>query len=695
VLVTSRLTLRVSGEQEFPVPPLTTPDLGPGSGRPGQRPTRPVAPADLDGCEAVELFVQRARAVKPDFALTEANAADVAAICHRLDGLPLAIELAAARSKILSPPALLARLDRRLQVLAGGPRDLPARLQTMRDAIAWSYDLLPPEEQVLFRRLAVFAGGCTLEAAEAISEGLRPGAPWAAGKGLSGETTSYSVLSPPPKGHPASVLDPLDGMASLVDKSLLRQEEQADGELRFRMLETIREFGVERLDAHGEAEATRRRHAAWALELAEQAEPALWGPEQVAWLDRLEAEHDNLRAALAWSEEAGDGATMLRIAGALWWFWQARGHLGEGRAWIGRALAAAGTEPGAPDGAGDAALTGARSAAIFGASLLAELQGHHAEATRLAEAGLAAGRARGDEACVARGVWMLSFAAGGRGDHPAAQRFAEQALAAFRALGDDRWTALALNRLGIETYEQGDAAAATPLFEDALARWRRQGHTWGVATVLANLAEIARDRGDVARAAGLYRESLELCWDQRDQWGLVEALVGLADIAGARGQAEAAVRLFGAADAVGEAIGLSLQPYVRARHDRALGAAKAALGADAFAAAWTAGRSLPLAHAVAEATAVSRGGAPAAPGAASRPPVVAPEPPPVGGTAGLTPRELEVLRLLAEGRSSREMADALFISHRTATTHVANILGKLGVDTRAAAVALAYRRGMV
>jgi non-specific serine/threonine protein kinase len=480
----------------------------------------------------------------------------------------------------------------------------------------------------------------------------------------------------------------LDGLASLVDKSLLRQEEQADGELRFRMLETIREFGVERLAAHGEETATRRRHAAWCLEQAEQAEPALWGPEQVAWLDRLEAEHDNLRAALAWAEEAGDGATMLRLAGALWWFWQARGHLGEGRGWIGRALTAAG------DGAGDGALEGARSAALCGASLLAGLQGDHAEATRLAEAGIAAGRARGDEAAVARGLWMLSFAAGVRGDHPAGQRFGEEALAAFRAQGDERWTALALNRLGIETYEQGNAAAATPLFEDALARWRRQGHSWGVATVLANLAEIARDRGDVARAATLYRESLGLCWDQRDQWGLVEALVGLADIAGSRGQAEAAVRLFGAADAVGEAIGLRLQPYVRARHDRALAAARAALGAEAFAAAWTAGRALPLVQAVAEATAVSRAGGPAAPGAAPRA-AVAPPPGPVGDTAGLTPRELEVLRLLAAGRSSREIAEALFISHRTATTHVANILGKLDVDTRAAAVALAYRRGLV
>jgi predicted ATPase len=259
----------------------------------------------------VALFVQRARAVKADFILSDDNAQAVAEVCRRLDGLPLAIELAAARSKVLAPPALLARLGHRLRLLTGGPNDAPARLQTMRDAIAWSHDLLAPEDKKLFRRLAVFVGGCTIEAVEAVV-----------------------VADADPQ------VDGLEGVTSLVDRSLLQQADGTDGEPRFVMLETVREFALELLEESGEEVEVRRRHATWCLRLAANAGPDLYGgPEQIRWLDRLEAEHDNLRAALEWAERTGTSETGLRLVGALYWFWYVRGHLSEGRRWLERALA--------------------------------------------------------------------------------------------------------------------------------------------------------------------------------------------------------------------------------------------------------------------------------------------------------------------------------------------------------------------
>jgi predicted ATPase/DNA-binding CsgD family transcriptional regulator len=642
IIVTSRLTLRISGEQEFPVPPLSTPD-----------PARLPALDEMETCDSVALFVQRARSVKPDFGLNAGNATAIAMICARLDGLPLAIELAAARSKVLSPPALLARLDHRLLVLGGGPRDLPTRLQTMRGAIAWSYDLLSEAEQALFRRLAIFGGGCVLEAAEVI-----------AGFGvLAPESTAPSIL---------------DLVSSLVDKSLLRQEEQADGELRFRMLETIREFSQEQLAAHDETAEVRSRHAAWSIEFARQASQQLWGPEQATWLDRLDAEHDNLRGLLAWSLDTPSSTTALELGAALWWFWQARGHLGEGRDWLQRILAMPGEA------------TTSRAMAMFGLGLLAGLQGDHAEAAAWAGEVMTLARTMEDAAGVEKGRWLQSFAAGGLGEHDAAVTHAEGALTAFQAMADEQWTALSLNRLGIEAFDRGDIDRAGPLFEHALVIWRRLGNIWGIGSVLTNLGWVAQEGGDNARAMRLHRESLALCWEQRDLWGLTEALVGIAGLLAAEGHAASAVRLFGAADAVASASGLRLQPYVRTRLDRTLSVAKTVLGLDRFDAAWSGGRGLPVAQAVAEASTDG-----ASDEATARLVAGATTERDLGAEAGLTPREAEVLHLLAAGRSSREIADALFISHRTATTHVSNILGKLRVDTRAAAVALAYRRGLV
>src|SRR2546421_854816 len=294
VLVTSREALRIRGTYEFPVPPLALPDL------------KHLPDSEtLSHYASIALFTQLALAIKPDFALTEASARAIAEICIRLDGLPLAIELAAARIKLLPPEALLARLGRRLQVLSSGDRDLPVRQQTLRNTIKWSYDLLDAGEQRLFRRLAVFVGGCTLDAAEAFYA-------------LPGNVTTYV----------------LDDVGRLIDKSLLYQAEQGSNEPRLHMLETIREYGLECLDACGEAEMTRRAHAAYYLALAEEAELQTAGPQQVMWLERLEREHANLRAALRWLRDAGEPEQALRLGGALWWFWSVHGHLSEGCGWL-------------------------------------------------------------------------------------------------------------------------------------------------------------------------------------------------------------------------------------------------------------------------------------------------------------------------------------------------------------------------
>ncbi|MDP9369096.1 MAG: NB-ARC domain-containing protein [Chloroflexota bacterium] len=356
VLVTSRTTLRVSGEHVFPVSPLALPDPEEG------------ATAEVVGrAEAVRLFLTRAAAVRPGLALTDENASLVADICRRLDGLPLAVELAAARSNVLPPVALLARLGQRLPLLTGGPRDAPARLRTMRDAIAWSHGLLSPEEQVLFGRLAVFTGGFTMEAAQAVA---------------------------------GDAVQVLDGVSSLVSASLLRQEEGLDGEPRFAMLETIREYGLERLEAQGDAEAAHRAHATWFLRLAEQAEPHIPGPHQAAWGDLLEVDLPNLRAGLEWLEEAGDTERLVRLAGSLIWFWYMRDRLDEGRAWLGRALS---MSTGVPNTA--------RAKVLVGMAFLAYHQGNVDQAVLLGEEGLVVSRASDHAPGIALSLYLLGLTA--------------------------------------------------------------------------------------------------------------------------------------------------------------------------------------------------------------------------------------------------------------------------------------------
>jgi non-specific serine/threonine protein kinase len=641
LLVTSQIVLRVSGEQEFPVPPLRLPDA-----------ERAPPLAELAASEAVALFVQRARQVKPGFVLDEANAPAVAEVCRRLEGLPLAIELAAARTKVLSPSALSARLTDRLRVLTGGPEDQPSRLRTMRDAVGWSYDLLTEGEQILFRRLAVFAGGFGLDAAEEVVGGI-------------GEMG----------------LDVLDAVTSLVDKSLLRQDPGADGERsddpRFGMLETIREFALERLTASGEVEEIRRRHAAYFLGLVTRAHPELLGPRQKAWADLLQREHDNLRAALGWALERGDAATALGLAGGLWRFWFHRGYLSEGWDWLELPLAL----PAAP---------AARVGALVGVGHMAHQRGDYARAMAAGEELVAIARECDDRAGEAWGWFVLSRAVGGQGDHDRAASMAQTALGLARDLGDRQLTAYALNRLGIETYERGDRDAAASLYEEALALWRELGNTLGMAFALDNLAEVARATGDAERAATASRENLALYWQVEDPAGTVEGLVGVAVVTAAAGQLERAARLLGAAEALRTRIGFTLYSYERTAYERTLPDVRSRLGEPAFAAAWTAGQTMPLVEAVAAAlTPTTRPGA-----AAGEPAGMAAETD-AAAQLGLTQRERGVLRLLVAGRTDKEIAEALFISRRTAQGHVASIFAKLGVHSRTAAATAALTTGLV
>jgi non-specific serine/threonine protein kinase len=637
VLATSRALLRISGERGYPVPPLALPD-------PRQAPPTdgPAAPA------AIRLFVTRAQAVAPGFALTNANAPAIAEVCRRLDGLPLAIELAAARSNLLSPRALLARLEPRLPLLTGGARDQPERLRTMRDAIAWSYDLLEPGEQRLFRRLSVFVGGFTLEAAEAI-----------AGRG------DGNSDAPPSSGSF------LDGLASLIDKSLVQQEEHPDDAPQFVMLETLREYGLERLEASGEGPATRDAHAAYFAGFAETAERGFYGPAEETWFARLEAERPNLRVALSWTAERGDAATLLRLTRALWWFWLQRAHLTEGGAWSDRAVAEA--------RAGPPGLY-AQVTAVAAHFAIARSDDARAEA-QFAEA-LALGRACGDRFAAALGHYGHAAVANRRGAWKTAGAHFEESLGLWRDLGHEAWTAGILLDLGEVAFHLGNLARAEACFGEGRALSLAAGYRLPAAMAALRLGRLAHAQGDLARAATLYAEPFALAQTLGNRPFVAAVLWHLAALAATGGQAERAARLLGAAEALLRADGLPSEP---AEDDRALWAsaiagARTRLDAEAFAAAWAAGRALTLDEIVAETAAIvsaTEGGAAT-----------------VANDYGLTPREVEVLRLVAAGRTNEEIAEALCVTRRTATTHVTNILGKLGLSSRTQAAAFAHRHGL-
>jgi predicted ATPase/DNA-binding CsgD family transcriptional regulator len=634
ILVTSRARLRLSGEHEHVVPPL-------GLAASGEQ----VSYDEVAESPAVQLFVARAQAVQEAFVLTAENAAAVAAICRRLDGLPLAIELAAARVKVLSPSALLARLERRLTVLTGGGRDLPARQQTMRDTIVWSYDLLSLPEQRLFRRLAIFVGGCTFAAAEAIAN---------AGGELG--------------------IDPLDGLTSLVDKSLLQRVERAAGEPRFSMLETVRELGLEQLIAYGELDETSHHHADIFLAFAEQREPGSSLRLPIARLNRFAADHDNLGAACDRLCHGSTGEECLRLAAACAPYWYARGHLREGLTRLHSALATAGAPPSAARG------DVLNWAAIF-AIAMADVQASSIFGREALEVWNAVGDPRGRAAA----LYNLAEVEVHHGHWDEAAELFDQAAEIWRELGQLDDLARALMLRGEVAYSLGDLERAVTIEEEAAAHFRRVGAPRWIGMTVCILGNFAVAQRRFPKAARHYRESFRTLIDSTDVLWLFKPLAGLAAVAVEHGDVETAARLLGAVDELLLGSGGHLYGLTRPPYEQADTAARAALGEERFTALHDAGRRLTLADLLAEvdeivATAEEAAREPRRRGT---------------GSSALTKREHEVLGLLASGKTDREIAEALSISRRTVNYHVANILGHLAVRSRHDAVTRAHELGLL
>jgi predicted ATPase/DNA-binding SARP family transcriptional activator/DNA-binding CsgD family transcriptional regulator len=667
ILTTSREALGAVGEVIWPVPLLAVPDL-----------SSLTTVARLEGYEAIRLFVDRARQRNPAFALRSEIAQAVAQICVRLEGLPLAIELAAARIKVLPPKALLDRLEYRLKLLTGGPRELSERQRTLRSTIEWSHALLDEGEQLLFARLAAFSGGRTLEAIEAIcnTKGDLP-------------------------------VDAFEGVSSLLDKSLLRQEEGPNEEPRFVMLETIHEFAHEKLDERRDAEPIKQAHAQYFLALAEEANPELKEPHQLELLERLEAEHDNMRAALSWALQRGETEVALRLGGALWWFWLVRGHYGEGRRWLEATLAIDGR--GSPEsramalaGAGTLAseqgdLDWAKEACEEGLKLLAHeawearevklcllaclgwvawRREEHGQATQLFEESLALSREMSDTWWLASSLQGLATVSYSRGDSERATELYEQSMDLFREQGDKRGLAISLGNLAMVVYSQGDLGRAAQLTEEAVALLRELGTRGGVSIGLYNLGWMALLQDDLSSAAKLYRESLSLSWDSGLTPLVQNTLEGVACVAGAKGEAERAARLWGAAQALHETKGIPRDTDFLAEADARISAVRLGMGEEAWEEAWRKGRAMTLDEVVSyaleeeEETDLLLTSGPGEPSAGQAP-------------VALTHREEEVAMLVAKQLSNRQIASELVISEHTAATHVRRILKKLGLKSRA------------
>ncbi|HYZ05026.1 MAG TPA: tetratricopeptide repeat protein [Rubrobacter sp.] len=547
VLATSRAPLRVRGEQEYAVAPLGLPPS-----------TRDARVEEVLGSPSGRLLVERARAVSSTFFLTQANAAAVASICWRLAGIPLALELAAAKAKFLDPKILLSRLDRALSTSGG--RDLPDRQRTMRATLDWSHDLLSDPERELFRRLSVFVGGFTLEAAEAV--------------GTAGSVGVENVL---------------DHLGTLVEQSLVVvQPPKAGGETRFRILEPVRQYALEKLEESGEAGMVGRSHAAFFLALAERAHPELLGERQVEWLERLEQEYGNLRAAMSWALDADDGATGVRMGWTLWYFWWARSYHREGRRWMEEVLKSA-LPP------------SLRGRALVVAGTLAYGHGDYERCEGYSEEGLEVSRQVGDELGAAWARVGLGLSAMSGSDYEAATSHLQEALRSFRQLDEGYGVAHVTTFLGMAALMRGDEGQAAPMFEEGLAVARRIGDRTSTYIALYNLAQAALSRNDYDWAAPLFMEGVTLSEQMGDRANVAYCLEGLAVVANARGEAERSGRLIGAAEGLHEAVGVPVYVYYephRSMYERTVAAVRSWLGGEAFAEARERGREMTFEQAV-------------------------------------------------------------------------------------------------
>lgn len=663
ILVTSRSRLQLSVERIYPIDPLGLPD------------TRQPLPVDhLSRFEAVRLFVARAEAVRPGFTLSAENAEAITEICQRLDGLPLAIELAAARCAALPPATLRDRLQHSfLATLTSDSRDRPERHQTIQSTIAWSYGLLSPDEQRFLQCTSVFSGGFSLSAIEAVWDGGTDGS-----------------------------LDAIAGASSLVGKSLLRPIDDAGGEPRYLILETIREFAREILESSGHSDDVWRRHAEWSVTLAETARIELLRSEQAQWVARLNTEHDNLRAALTWTLEH-EPELAMRLANALWLFWYAEGHLAEGRRWLERALAvrvdvAPDIRARATNNLGNLVyeLGDLDSAqALYEESLALRQQiddepgvadslnnlgmlwtarGEFALGRQLLEESLELRRSLGDPSGFPPTMNNLGDVAIALGDAESATSWNEQALALSREVGNVRRIAHCLHNLGLAHRCKGDDASAKGLFESSLDLFQKVNEKSGVAAVLNSLGRVAARQGNLDQARTYYSQVLALHRQVLDRRGLVRCLESVALIAESMGQHESCVQLVSAATAIRGQL-VPLQPPIdREACDAAIDRSRAGLGDAGFEAAWLTGSAFTRDQAIDLAVSVL-----SAPGASD---------------SILSRREREVLRLVAQGHSNQQIADTLFISVRTVKAHVTNILTKLNLPSRSAAAAYAHRNDL-
>jgi predicted ATPase/DNA-binding SARP family transcriptional activator/DNA-binding CsgD family transcriptional regulator len=636
VLATSREALDVAGEVTWVVPSLSVP---------GPRQVAPTA-GELEGYESARLFMERARYRDPSFVLTPQNMQAVAQICRRLDGIPLAIELAAARVGVLSAEQIAERLEDSLKLLSAGRRTAVPRHQTLRAALDWSYDLLAEPEKRLFGRLSVFAGGWTLEAAEVAG----------AGESIDGR-------------------DVLDLLSRLVDKSLVVAEAEAEGTVRYRMLEPVRQYGLELLEAGGEAERVRERHAEHYLALAEAAEPELMGADQASWLERLGTEHANLRAALSWAlgpedAEPRERAELgLQLAATLGRFWNAHSP-SEGLGWLERGLARRSS----------ASSPSVRAKALEQAGWIAIWHGDYEEAVTMLEEGLASFKELKDKPGAATLLANLGVAVLQRGDdHSEVTALREEAEALRQELTDRPAIAHLLNFLGQAALGEGDHDRAVAHFEEGLVLYRELGDTRNIAMNFCCVGMTELSLGDRERAATPFEEALRLLRGRGDKVGIAYSLLGLAGVAVSRGLPARAARLWGASEALREADGLPLSPFVRSISDYEgdLAAARAGLDERSFAAAWSEGRAMTPEQATEYALSGEESAPPTlVPVAEQRP--LTDEP-----TETLTPREQEIAVLVERGLTNRRIAEELVISEHTVATHVRKILKKLGLRSRA------------